>query len=305
MRFWRSVPGAILLVVLLGGVVVVGAVSVQVERVTHPDRQLPATSNLGAELAKVEEVSFRSGDGIELAGWLVRGRAGQPGIVLCHDLGASKNALINLAIVLNKAGFTVLDFDFRGHGASGGDGSTLGINEERDVLGAVDFLTGLAQDGIDVRKLGAYGTGMGAHAVVLAAADRPALRVLVLDGLWPDAGWPLVRRTFEGWSFGVKRLGSLPVAVFTVLQRASIGEHRAEALLPGLAGRDVLLVAPAGDGRLDEAMKGMYALLPERKDSERSLLTLPATQSSGLSADDLARYHERVVEFFRLRLARP
>jgi hypothetical protein len=52
-------------------------------------------------------------------------------------------------------------------------------------------------------------------------------------------------------------------------------------------------------------MQAMYATLPEQRDSERNLVTLPATRGSGLGSDDLARYQERVVEFFRSRLVRP
>jgi uncharacterized protein len=305
MSFWRSVPGAAVLVVSLGLAVGLGVVAVRVYEVIHPARVTEEVGDLGAELAKAEPVTFNASDGVTLDGWVLAGKPGQPAIVLCHDLGGSKNQLINIGIVLNQAGFTVLAFDFRGHGASGGDGSTLGIAEARDVIGAVDYVIGLAKDGVDVRKIGAYGTGMGAHAVVLAAAERSALRVLVLDGLWPDPRWALTRRTFPEWPFAIKHLGAIPAGIFSLLSRPSTGGNRAADVLPHLSGRSVLLVAPAGDGKLDVAMKAMYDSLPEQRDSERGLLTLPATQGSGLSAADLARYHERVVEFFKVRLARP
>jgi hypothetical protein len=97
-------------------------------------------------------------------------------------------------------------------------------------------------------------------------------------------------------------MGVVPSTMFTILAGTSIDGRRAADVLPALGGRDLLLVAPAGDGRLDEAMKAMYATLPERRDSERNLITLPATRASGLSDADLARYHERVVEFFASRL---
>jgi pimeloyl-ACP methyl ester carboxylesterase len=227
-----------------------------------------------------------------------------PPILVCHDLGESKNAVINVAIALNNAGFTVLAFDFRGHGASGGTGSTLGIDEVRDVLGAVDFVTQLSEDGVDVRSIGIFGAGMGAHAAVLAAGERSVLRVLVLDGLRPDARFALVRQEFADWPWGEKHLGAVPVALFPWIAGASIGERRAADVLPALAGRDLLLVAPAGDRRLEESMKAMYATLPDARDSERNLITLPATRASGLSADDRVRYEERVVSFFRSRLVR-
>ena len=95
----------------------------------------------------------------------------------------------------------------------------------------------------------------------------------------------------------------MPTTLFPWIAGASIDGGRAADVLPGLGGRDLLLVSPAGDRRLDESMKAMYATLPERRDSERNLITLPATRASGLGAADQARYHERVVEFFRSRLA--
>jgi len=292
----------VLLLVVLGGLAALGMAGVQVYRVTHPARQPEMALNLGLSLAKAEDVSFPATDGVTLKGWLFRGPAKSAPILLCHDLGESKNAVINIGIALNKAGFTVLAFDFRGHGASGGNGSTLGVVEARDVIGAVDFLAGLSKDDVDARKIGVFGAGMGAHASVLAAADRPSVRVLVLDGLWPDARFTLVQHEFADWAWGERHLGSVPSALFPFIAGTSIDAARAADVLPGLAGRDLLLVAPAGDSRLDTSMKEMYATLPERRDSERNLITLPATRASGLGADDLARYHERVVAFFRSRL---
>jgi pimeloyl-ACP methyl ester carboxylesterase len=223
--------------------------------------------------------------------------------VVCHDLGEDKNALINLAIALHKAGFTVLTFDFRAHGASGGSCSTLGVDESRDVLGAVDYLGTLPPGRVSTQSIGIYGAGMGAHAAVLAAADRPSLQVLVLDGLWPDARWTLVQRSMPDWPWGQKHLGSVPAMLFPLIAGAKMSDRRAADVLPALAGRDLLLVAPAGDARLDDEMKAMYATLPERRDSERNLITLPGTRASGLESGELNRYHARVVDFFASRLA--
>jgi uncharacterized protein len=303
MRFWKSWPGAIILLSAFGALAGVAMASAQVYKVAHPTRQPDLALNLGAELAKVEDVAFKASDGVELRGWLFRGAPKAGPVIVCHDLGESKTAVMNIAIALNKAGLTVLAFDFRGHGDSGGDGTTLGLNEVRDVLGAVDYLGDLPKGDLDAGRIGVFGAGMGAHAAVLAAAERPNLRVLVLDGLWPDAGFTLVHHVFEGWPWGEKHLRSVPAALFPWIAGASIDDARAEDILPALSGRALLLVSPAGDRRLDESMKAMYATLPERRDSERNLITLPATRASGLGADDLARYHERVVEFFRSRLA--
>src|SRR5262245_30526216 len=188
MRALKLLVRAVLPVALLAICASIAAAAVQVYRVTHPPRQQDATSDLSTILVRVEEVSFTASDGIPLSGWLLRGQPDRPAIILSHDRGRSKGTLVNMIIPLHAAGFTVLAYDSRGHGASGGTASTLGVDEKRDVIGAVDYLATL--EGIDHRKVGAYGVGQGAHAAVLAAADRPALRALVLDGLYPDAAYP-------------------------------------------------------------------------------------------------------------------
>jgi pimeloyl-ACP methyl ester carboxylesterase len=295
MKLVKSVPGAIVIVLLLGATLAFGAVGLQVHRITHPERQASADGNLGATLAKAEDVTFQASDKTTIAAWLFKGAAGRPAIVLAHDLGQSKNSLISLAVVLNQSGFTVLAFDFRGHGASGGSGSTLGIDESRDVIGAVDFLTSLPAGQVDTRRIGVYGTGMGAHAAVLAAAERASLRVLVLDDLWPDARWTLVRRTFEDWPWATDHLGALPSVAFAMLSGASPTTGRAEDVLPALGTRDVLLVAPTSNEQLAQELKSMYRTLPETREAERSLVTMPA---------DVAAFHHRIVEFFQVRLVR-
>jgi alpha-beta hydrolase superfamily lysophospholipase len=303
MEFVKSVPGALTLVLVLGALLAFTVVGIQVHRITHPERQPDMALNLGASLAKAEDVTFQASDRTSLSGWLFKGSPGHPAIVLAHDLGESKNALISLAVVLNQSGFTVLAFDFRGHGSSGGSGSTLGIDESRDVIGAVDFLASLPAAEVDTRRIGVYGTGMGAHAAVLAAAERASMRVLVLDGLWPDAKWTLVHRTFEEWPWATDHLGALPSVAFAMLSGGSATRDRAEDILPALGTRDVLLVASASNARLGEILKAMYDTLPESRDAERSLVTLPAPPA-GIPASDLAAYHHRIVEFFSVRLSR-
>ena len=303
MRFWRSHLGAIALVVLAACGVVVGATVVQVRRDTTPERLDPPAVDFQAMHVPVEDVQFPASDGVPLAGWLLPAAPGAPGVILCHDVGSSRGALLNLAIRLHGDGFTVLLFDFRGHGQSGGSRSTLGLEEKRDVLGAVDVL--MRQLGPDTKRLGVYGVGMGAHAAVLAAADRPILRVLVLDGLYPDVDFRLVRQVFAGWEFAVDRLAFLPRTVFRAMRGGASDDERASDVIGSLPGRDFLFLVPAGDAALADAMQRMYESIPPQADADGNLVVLPATQGDGLYDEQLARYHERVSAFFVTRLRKP
>jgi pimeloyl-ACP methyl ester carboxylesterase len=299
-RPWRPPLGGISLALLLAIAVVLGFAGVRVQRTLRPEPTEPTRIDFESMRIPMEQVRFQAADGVRLEGWSVAGRPDMPTIILCHDLGSRKESLINLALALQESGFSLLLFDFRGHGESESRSSTLGLHEKRDILGAVDFLAEEQRD--DSYQLGLYGVGMGAHAAVLAAADRPRVKVLVLDGLYPDASYPLLRGVYADWSFGSKHMGLLPRGLFRVMSGASISEQRAADIIEHLLGRDMLLLAPAGDAMLAAEMERMYTTIPDQPDVDGNLVVVPASQSEGLYGDQLSRYHERVSQFFTTRL---
>ena len=112
-------------------------VAYQIHGVTHPVRVRDAV-NPSDLLLRADNVNFQSTDGVRLTGWLIHGERDAPAIVLCHDLGESKAIFLDAAVALQRSGYNLLMLDFRGHGESGGEGSTLGTDERYDVLGAID-----------------------------------------------------------------------------------------------------------------------------------------------------------------------
>jgi pimeloyl-ACP methyl ester carboxylesterase len=301
MSFWRTVPGVLTAVALFCVAAMAAGVGTRVYRVTHPPRQADAPPTLASVVVPVEEVEFDSADGLPIDGWILRGQPGHPFVVLCHALGRSKASVLDLAVQLQKEGFNLLIFDFRGHGRSGGGASSLGIEEKRDVIGAVDFLA--SHEEISSETIGVYGVEMGAHAAVLAAVDRPAIKVLVLDGLYPDPAFSLMRGVYGSWSFGAEHLGFAPRAAFAVLNLSKVDEQRAAEHLPTLVGRDVLLMAPEADSALAREMERMYLTIPEQRESDGNLVVLPSTRVEELYGEELAVYGERVASFFRERLS--
>ena len=299
MAFWESKLGASLGVLLVAWCVVVGVTVLRVQQVTHPPRESGQGIDFESMLLKVQAIKFAATDGVTLAGWMLDAEGGLPPLVLCHDAGSSKASLAGLAIELNRRGFPVLLFDFRGHGESEGGGSTLGIAEKRDVLGAIGWLTRHRGEG---EPVGLYGVGMGAHAAVLAAADRPLVRVLVLDALYPDVSYRLARGVFAGWKPGARHLSFLADGIFGLLRHTPAGEERAADEIGRLVGRDLLLLAPAGDLDLVSEMQQMVALVPNQRDADGSLVVLPATATGGLYGDDAGRHRQEVASFFEARL---
>jgi pimeloyl-ACP methyl ester carboxylesterase len=163
-----------------------------------PGRKPHAQSPAELGFADVHELAFRSRTGdVPLRGWLVPG-AGRSAVILIHGLHshAWDCQTPDLARAYARAGFHVLLFDLRGHGASGGEHIGLGLLERGDVQAAVDILL---QEGIEPGRIGLHGTSYGAAVALLAAAQIQAVGAVLADSSFSSVrdalGAELARRT--------------------------------------------------------------------------------------------------------------
>ncbi len=80
--------------------------------------------------ARADEVQFDTADKVELKGTFYPGTKKSPCVILLHKLGGNRQqkGWDDLAQALNKAGYAVLSFDFRGHG----DSTSVGARFWRD-----------------------------------------------------------------------------------------------------------------------------------------------------------------------------
>lgn len=126
-----------------------------------------------------EEIWFKSRDGLKLHGWFIPAADG-PGkatIIMGHGHGASKVSDLHYAAFFKRGGYSVFMFDFRGHGQSDGPrGTSMGYWERYDVAGAVDWLLGRS-----LSQIGMFGISMGGAIAILAAAENPQIKAVVVD----------------------------------------------------------------------------------------------------------------------------
>ena len=268
-------------------------------RLTHPDRHPPSVTPAALTIS-YEEITFRSVDGIPLAGWFIKGQEGAPALLLCHDLGEDKSRLINTAVPLSRVGYSLFLFDFRGHGASGGS-CTLGLAEKRDILGALDYLA--SRPDIDKRRFGFVGAGMGAHAGILAARDRKEIRALVLDSPYPDVR-SIVARSLGDNELIQKYVTPVPLAVFDLRFRISRDTEAAEGALKSLADRDLLFIVAKDDTHAADVRR-MYEKAPEGPSGDKNLLQLTGSRTSSLYDLAKAEYDQAVLRFFEDYLPLP
>ncbi len=127
-------------------------------------------------------VNFESEDGLNIAAWyapppITEGSA----VLLLHGHGGNRDQLLCHARYLLAAGYGALLIDFRNHGDSAGDRSSMGAHEIKDGRAAYRFLEGQA----NVARIALWGHSMGG-AVACALMSEVDAAALFVDATFPD-----------------------------------------------------------------------------------------------------------------------
>jgi uncharacterized protein len=198
----------------------VGASSYIAEQLVYeaPKPIVKTPASLGLRFANV---TFPSRDDhINLRGWLIPGVLADGRltvdrvIVAVHGTRTNRESpgdhLLELTAALARHGFAVLSFDMRGMGESPPAPLSMGNLEQRDVLGAVDFLRAGQVSFPELgrpRMIGGLGISMGASTLLLAAAREPAIQAVVSDSAYAEVV-PILEREIAKRS--VAPIGRVP-----------------------------------------------------------------------------------------------
>ena len=167
----------------------------------HPDRswRLPELPLMEPAL---EPLAFPATDGTRIAGWFLAHPRPRGTVLLLHGFGTNHFGVVHLAYDLFKRDLQSLMVDFRGHGASEGDGTTLGLRERQDVLGALQYLH--SRHDVDADRIGIYGVSMGGATALLT--EDLGVRALVTD-----CAFATLRGAID---HGFRRIADLPPSIF-------------------------------------------------------------------------------------------
>jgi pimeloyl-ACP methyl ester carboxylesterase len=175
----------------------------------HPPKMLPNTVWPDQFGLAFEKVTFRSGDGLSLAGWLIGAQTPTSRtLFMCHGWGDNKGDLLKRVHPLARD-FNLFFFDFRSHGESEGKRTTLGCQEARDFDAALEFLKRARPEW--TKRMGLFGLSMGASMSVRGMAEHPDFRCAVFES--PFVSFGRVAAQFAWNNF---RLPAFPFAFFTV-----------------------------------------------------------------------------------------
>jgi pimeloyl-ACP methyl ester carboxylesterase len=177
---------------------------------------------------RYEKAVFKTRDGVELKGWFVPSPTGDKRTVLmCHGWGDNKGELLKMTSFLNEqGGFNLFYFDFRSHGESSGDFTTIGGLETRDFDAAISWLR--AEKPRLAGRIGVFGLSMGAAVSVAALPDHPDVRCAVVESPFSDyAG------VVERWAWNHLRVPRFPlIDVAMWILRRRVGDPKIDTFNP-------------------------------------------------------------------------
>ncbi len=257
----------------------------------HPPRRRPELKPSDLDLPS-ESIEFRASDGCTLRGWFIPAPQAKGAIIFSHGYAGERSPDLIYAPTFHRAGYDLLFFDYRGHGASDGCFTSLVYFERRDLLAALDFLK---QRGIT--RAGILGFSMGG-AVALAAAPHRAMVVavatdctfaelqIIMGNAVRARGAPPFLASLIGW---------LMVCFASLRLRANLFSANPIRWVDKIAPRSLLLMHAQEDESVP--VEQAYRLF-ERAREPKELWIVPHAKHRKI--EDVAReeYRERIVRFF-------
>ena len=314
-RLLRWIVVALLIVsVIVAAAYTALSIYIATQLVYVPQKPLYATpASLGLQF---KYVTFPSRiDQVQLKGWYIPGvlpngnLTSQRTIIMVHGTRTNrtdkKAGLLKLSGELARHGFAILAFDMRGAGESPPAPLSLGYFEQRDVLGAVDFLrSGPIPYPVLGRThiIGGWGVSMGAATLMMAAAQAPAIRAVVSDSAYADI-IPILERE-------VPKGGHLP-SLFTpgtlfaakVLYGIDFYAVRPEDIVASIAPRPILFIHGAIDHYIPPSNMNILAAAARTvPDANVQTWSVPGADHAQSFNTEGAVYVDRVVAFYTAAL---
>ncbi len=279
--FLCSIGRILVRVVLLSALAVAAILALRAHQLLQaylqPARRAATGDLLRAQGIPFQEITLTTDDGVALRAFDVSSR-NRALILVAHGHGATIDE--SVVAMFARHGYGVVAWDFRAHGRSGGERSTLGYAEVLDVKAALELALGRPA----VDRVGIWGDSMGGATAIEAAARYPAIQAVVADSAFDTLEnafvWrvpALLRslvRLYAFWETGlwpqdivrpvdsIARIAPRPVLLIQGLADRAIPPQSAHRLFEA-AGEPKFLWLEAGVGH--SAMRRVYPEVYERR----------------------------------------
>ncbi|MGI8631282.1 MAG: alpha/beta hydrolase family protein [Solirubrobacterales bacterium] len=205
--------------------------------------------------------------------WIPDGPPPWPGVVILHGAGSRKENHTDFARAAVGNGYATVNFDQRGHGATGGLLSPATMFA--DVLTMVRLLVSV--DGVDAQQIALRGSSLGGNIAIHAAARSSEVAAVV--AICPAGEEHLLRGL---------RAGHLEMDCDIGALEAHLGEHDVRDAVTRLDGRPLLLHHAEGDEQIPVAhSRELAAISP----TTTELIAIPGGHHRSIQHDPDLQAH--------------
>lgn len=311
-RLLKSITGLVLPIILFFCLAIIASSVWLVYKSAEPPHSpylvTPAQyGQLSARGAQVTDETWTNADGSTARGWLLRGAANAPAVILLHGYGTDRSYVLNLGVKLNEAtDFTVLMPDLRGHGENPAiSNTTFGGSETADTISAIKYLRELKSGEANlVGNIGIFGIELGALVGLSAAAQDENVKALALDSVPAQSNEVLdlaVEKRFPFAGAITSKLAEKGTYLYFV--RGGYDRSSGCGKANSMNGRKVLLLAGADEPELQDSTTKISRCFPNSTVVETKMdFNLSGYGIMKASLEQADAYDQKVIEFFKVSL---
>ena len=247
-----------------------------------------------------ENVEVTTSDGYTLRGWFID-KGSDTTIIAIHGYTASKyeeEYMKPIIDILARNGYNVVAFDFRAHGDSDGEITTLGLKEVEDYTRIIDWLKSEKPD--KAEKIGVIGYSMGGAVTIMLSAKDKRVNAAVADSPYID-----IRESGRRWIMRFKGIiRSLLLLVYPLIVRFTASKARIniDDLIMYKYADNIKIPFMIIAGRNDDLVtlgeiKKFYNKL--RRNNPKTILWVTDSGHVRTIKDHPREYEEKVIGFFK------
>lgn len=150
-----------------------------------------------------KEIAIDSPFGYKLKGYFIDNNNSNKCIIICHGITVNLNCSIKYIEMFYKRGFSILLYDHRNHGLSGGNFTSMGYYEKYDLKACADWVyNNIGTSTI----LGVFGESMGAATVLQYCNIDTRVNFCIEDCGYSDVYKLLKRRLKDDYNINSSAL---------------------------------------------------------------------------------------------------
>ena len=129
-----------------------------------------------------EDFEVETADNVKLSGWWIPKEGSTKTVIFSHGHGGDRHEGLRFLRALHEAGFSVIAFDYRGAGRSGGEFNSMTFFERQDLQKIVSYAESRGSTSI-----GVHGFSQGGATAMLAMAEDPRILAGVMEASFANA----------------------------------------------------------------------------------------------------------------------